>query len=491
MPKIGEVYWAASVKGVGEASNAADELEGSMDGVAESAIGAAGAQKKFGEETADAQEKQAEAQSSTSFLKESMGFLSTAVMATADAFGVTSAAVAGYTAVTKVATGAVWAYNAATRFGSRWTERLSGDTDRLASSMFFAAANYTKAQVAAWGYTAATTAAAAASTAGTYAAAGLSTALSGVATAATVAWGAIAGPAGLAAGLLLATAGVGLLSTELLGLTDMSSTVEKSNNRMARSFADMAFLVAGPLAGFLIAGFHLITGNWKKAKRTFVNTSVEWAKAAARFSARVQAGLAAFAIAVRTGIAASVEAADYAWRAGWNGILTFTQGIINQISNAVVGGIEGAINSSLDGINGLISKVNEIPRVDVSPVGNVSLGGRNPLDVGAGTVQNEGLDSRLQRVSNRGNRQLRQVAQRGRRQIDRFRPDTISGDRYTRGAKHMGDDGQTQISEQNVNVTVDGSNADLSNLSRGQRKELARLIGEEVGSSVGDTAGGK
>ncbi|MDW5378966.1 hypothetical protein R6258_18825, partial [Halomonas sp. HP20-15] len=85
---------------------------------------------------------------------------------------------------------------------------------------------------------------------------------------------------------------------------------------------------------YLSAAFSLLTGDFQAAKNKFVNTSVEWEKAAARFAARVQAGFAAFGIAIKTGIAAAVEAADYAWRRGWNGILTFTQQTINNVANA-------------------------------------------------------------------------------------------------------------------------------------------------------------
>jgi len=87
----------------------------------------------------------------------------------------------------------------------------------------------------------------------------------------------------------------------------------------------------------------------------------------------------------------------------------------------------GAINSASGGLNSLIQKVNKIPKVSIDPVGRVSLGGRNPLDVGAGTVQNESMSSRMARVRNRGNRQLRSATETARARLDRFAPTLSEG----------------------------------------------------------------
>jgi len=433
MVKLGEVYWLASVKGGDEAADTADDLQGNLEGVAESAIGAASAQNDYGGQVEENTERTQEA--------------------------------------------------------NRWTSKLDSATGLLGSALFFTADMFGVAGVASTGYSAAVTTAGFATTVLTGAAGAATTALGGLAGAATTAWAAIAGPAGLAAGLFLAVVGVGLLGSELLGLTDVTPVAQKETDTMASTFADLAFLVGGPLVGYLSAAFSALTGDWTAAKNKFVNTSVEWAKAATRFTSKAILGFQAFGIAVKTGIGAAVEAADYVWRAGWNGILTFSQGIVNDISNAIIGGIEGAINSARGGLNSLIQKVNKIPKVNIDPVGRVSLGGRDPLTVGAGTVRNESMSSRMARVRNRGNRQLRSATETARARLDRFAPDTIGGDRQT--ARPGEQPGGANVQEQNVNVSVDGSNMDLSNMSRSEKKELASLIGDEVGSNTGDLAGGK
>jgi hypothetical protein len=429
MVKVGEIFWSAKVKGVGDAQSDADSLQGSMDGVAESAIGAAAAESTM----ADSASEQAQATSEA----------------------------------------------------EQESSKLNTVTDLLSGALFFAADMAGLAGTAMTLYSGATTLAAGASTAATVAAGYLTTALYGVAGAASTAWAAIAGPVGLAIGLFLAVAAVGLLASELLGLTNMTSEVQESNNAMVRSFADMAFLVAGPLAGLLLGAFHLITGDWERAKQVWINTSVEWVKAAARFAARVQAGLAAFGIAVVTGIKATVEAIDFAWRAGWNGILGFTRSIVNQLSRMIVDTLNSAIQNAIGPLNRLIRKANELPQTNISTIdfgGGISA---PQVAEGAGQVQNESLESRMARVRNQGQAQLRQVQRTTRERLDRFRPGTIRGDRATRGAPDVG----TNINEQRVVVNVEGANAEPPT-SRSGRREWASMIGEEVGSNVGNQAGG-
>jgi len=432
MVKLGEVFWVASVKGGDDAADTASGLQDNLEGVAESAVGAASAQNDYGGQVEENTKRTEEANRWTSKLDSSTGLLGSALFFAADMFGVAGVATTLYEGALALAT--------------RGTALLTGSSITLSG------------------------------------------ALGTVSGAATTAWAAIAGPAGLAAGLFLAVVGVGLLGSELLGLTDVTPVVQSETDTMTSTFADLAFLVGGPLVGYMSAAFSALTGDWTAAKNKFVNTSVEWAKAATRFTSKAILGFQAFGIAVKTGIGAAVEAADYVWRAGWNGILTFSQGIVNDIANSIIGGIEGAINSARGGLNSLIQKVNMIPKVSIDPVGRVSLGGRNPLDVGAGTVQNESMSSRMARVRNRGNRQLRSATETARARLDRFAPDTIGGSRQT---ARPGEQPGTNVQEQNVSVSVDGSNGDFSNMSRSERKELARMIGEEVGSNTGDLAGGK
>jgi hypothetical protein len=359
--------------------------------------------------------------------------------------------------------------------------RLKGTMGLLTSSLFF----FTPVQAAA---TAATKAYAAAATlaAGATKAYALSVAaLSAVMTA----------PVLLAGVLLVAVAAVGLLGAELLGLTDVTPVAEAETDSMAAAFADMAFLIGGPLVGYLGAAFSLLTGDFAGAKQKFVNTSVEWTKAAARFAARVQAGLKAFGVAIKTGVRATVEAADYAWRAGWNALAAWTVGLMNDIARSITDGIQGAVNAAIGPLNNLIEKANKIPKVDIGTVGRVDMAAPQ-LAADAGQVANESLRSRIQGVRDRGRRELAQVAATERAQLETFSADTIGGDRATAGAGGGGVSELTQPSgqargerteqtvNQDVNVEIGDQTMDLSSMNRSELQDLADRIADEFGAEI-------
>jgi len=402
MVKLGELFWLAEVRGGSEAADTAGQLQDNMEGVAESAAGAVAAQNQYGSETQEATERTEEANRWTGKLDTSTGLLGSALFFTADMFGVAGVATTAYTGAVKAGTFATTVLTGAVKAG------------RLA--------------------------------------------LLGFSKAAGLAWASLAGPAGLAAGLFLAVAGAGVLGSELLGLTDATGIAQAEADSMAGAFADMAFLIGGPLAGFLSAGFSLVTGDFEAAKNKFVNTSVEWTKAAARFAARTKAGLQSLGVATFTGLSAAVEAADFAWRAGWNEISRFTTRQIN-------------------GIVEQVARVNNLPGV------NLDLGGR----VGLPTVENESLSSRISRVSRRGRGMIERIQRVQGRNLERFAPDTIGGSRRTRGIQ----DPSPNVGEQNVTVNIDASGANFEDMNGAERREFASMVGDEVGSSTGNKAGGK
>lgn len=416
MPKIGEIYWLATVKGTETAKQEANAVEESFEGVAGTAQMTAERQNELASKTGTATEE--------------------------------------------------------TEKANRWSRRLQGAQGLLASALFFTTDMLGVTSAAMWGYTAATGAASGAT--------------------ATL-YGLLAGPAGLAAGLGGFVAAVGLLSSELLGLTDVSPVAQAEADTMAGAFADMAYLIGGPLVGYLSAGFSLLTGDFEGAKNKFVNTSVEWTKAAARFAARVQLGFETAGIAVRTGVQSTVEAADWAWRRGLNSLITATNGATEGIHDSLVGGLTAAVNQAIGVINGFITAYNQyasqIPHLNATAgkLGQVSAGtgGRNVGRVGA--IQNEALQSRLGRAGAAGRGGI--AAARGRTggQLARFAPDTIGGGRRTA----TGTGGGPQIGEQTINVEIGDQTLDIRNLSRSDRRELAEFIAEELGTNTTGFAGVK
>lgn len=427
MVKIGEVYWSAAVRGEGKAAAAAADLRGGMNGVAEAASNAADEQNRYSSRAGDATEATEGATRWTGRLRTGQSLLASALYFTGNQLGITTAATKAYAIATLGAAGA---------------------TTLLTTSM-------KGARVAA------------AATAGV---------LGGLAAAAM-------GPAGVAGGLFAAVGAVGLLGSELLGLTDYTSVAEADMYSMAGAFADVAYLVGGPLVGYMIAGWDLLNGDFEGAKNRFINTSVEWVKASARFAARVRSGFAAAGVAVRTGLESGVEAADYAWRSGLNSLIAATNGVTQKIASGMIGGLERAANGALGVINGLIIRANRVPGINLSTVGRVRMS--RPDVPRLGQLQNEALDSRLGRVRDRNRRRLSGVQERGRRQIAEFAPDTIGGDRRTAGAG-----GSTTIQQEN-NVQIGDQSMNLSTMNRSERKELARLIGRELGTSTTNIAGGK
>lgn len=360
-----------------------------------------------------------------------------------------------------------------TEKANRWSRRLQGTQGLLASALFFTTDMLGATSAVMWGYTAATQAA-------TFATGTL--------------YAVLAGPAGLAAGLAGVVATVGLLSTELLGLTDVSPVVQAEADSMAGAFADMAYLIGGPLVGYLSAGFSLLTGDFEGAKNKFVNTSTEWAKAAARFSSRVQLGFASAAVAVRTGIQGTIEAANWAWRRGLNSLITSTNAATEAIYDGLVGGLQESVNGSIGVINSFIQKYNQyasaVPGLNATAgtLGTVNFGtgGRNVGRVGQ--IQNEALSSRLGRVGATGRADLATASGRTRSQLAQFAPDTIGGGRRTRTGV---DRSAPQIGEQTINVEIGDQTLDIRNLNRGERRELAQFIAEELGASTTGLAGVK
>lgn len=465
MVKVGDIFWEAEVQGVASAQEAASDLESSYEGVKDSAIASASAQ----ETAADATEENTEA-------------------------------------VEK---------------NERWSNRLKVATGLLSSALFFVGSSFGIAGTAATAYAGATAGAALA----TQVASGAIATLYGV----------LAGPAGLAGAVALATIGVGLLGAELLGLSDVTPVVESETATITGLFADMAFTIGGPLVGFIAAAFYGLTGDFQAAKNIFINTSVEWIKAVTRFGARVQLGFKTMYNAVRGGTMQFFEFLDYTWRKGFNGLLTTTQKVVNDISNAIVGGFEAAISTAIGPLNDLIAKVNDIPKVDIEPVEQPDFGTASPLDVGAGTVDNESLDSRMSGVNQRIQERQQTANELARQQLEQFAPGTIGPDRRTttgfgrraflpgedadavarrnrqrrqrqqrqtrqgrglrRRAESMPDRPTTTATtedkpvQQDINVEIGDQSVDLSNLSRQERKELASLIGDELGGQTGNLSG--
>lgn len=414
MPKIGEIFWVASVKGSDTAQREAGNLEESYQSFAATAGAVASKQDDLAEKTGQTREQTEKANRWSRRLKGTQGLLASALFFTTNQLGVTSAVMGGYTVATRTAT--------------------------VATGAFYAT---------------------------------------------------LAGPAGLAVGAAAATLAVGVLSTELLGLTDVTPVARAETDSMAGAFADMVFLIAGPLTGYLSAAFSAVTGDFQAAKNKFVNTSVEWVKAAARFTSRVQLGFATFGVAVKTGVRTAIESADWAWRKGLNTMITATNAWRERIHDGLVGGLENSVNGAIGVLNGFVARYNRIARTlpgmgTLGRIGQVNFRTQGRQTPAIGRIQNESAASRLARVQGRGRREIAGAASRSRRQIRAFAPDTIGGGRRTAGARPA-----PQIGEQTINVEIGDQTLDIRNLNRGERRELARFIAEELGGNTSGIAGVK
>jgi len=96
MVKLGEVFWVASVKGGDDAADTASGLQDNLEGVAESAVGAASAQNDYGGQVEENTKRTEEANRWTSKLDSSTGLLGSALFFAADMFGVAGVATTLY-----------------------------------------------------------------------------------------------------------------------------------------------------------------------------------------------------------------------------------------------------------------------------------------------------------------------------------------------------------------------------------------------------------
>jgi hypothetical protein len=281
---------------------------------------------------------------------------------------------------------------------------------------------------------------------------------------------ALIGSGGAAAGLAGATLAAGLLAQEVRGLSDATPIAEAPISSLARTVADAAYLVVGPATGFVGAAFSALTGDFEAAKNKFVNTSVEWAKAATQWAARVQAGFLALGQGLITTIRGTIEVADFAWRKGLNGILSFT-------------------TDRIDALAGQVERLNSLPGVSL-----------RLARAQAPQVENESLQSRLGRARRQGRNALRGIAARERQQLERFAADTVGGNRRTRSGlgrrarlpretRTGGGGGDTVINQEN-NVEIGDQSLNLKDLTPAECRRLAQTIGDELGDSTTNTIGG-
>jgi len=444
MVKVGDIYWTAETRGVGDAQEQAGGLQESFDGAAESAIGTAAAQETMGDATAESTEK-----------------------------------------VEK---------------NERWTRKAKVASGLLSSALYFLTGNFSMATAASVAYSGAV---GLATTATTYLTGAVGTL-----------YAAVAGPAGIAAGLALATIGVGLLGSELLGLTDVTPVAQAEAGTITSTFADMAYMIGGPLVGFIGAALLALTGDFEGAKTMVVNTSAEWLKAMIRFGVKAVSGFEVMWSGIKYAFDSGIQAIDYTWRSGLNSLIGVTNSMTQGIADGVVGGMESAMNGAVDVINGLIDKANKVPGVDINGVGGVSI--QSPDVPEIGEVANEDLSSRMSAAESRFESNLQDTQQRANAALEQYAPDTMGADRGTSGLNQRGQNltrdggrqgrelsrassggasapgdsgGGTEVQEQNVNVEINAEGEGFENMNRSEQKRLAKLIGNELGGQTGDLAG--
>jgi len=204
----------------------------------------------------------------------------------------------------------------------------------------------------------------------------------------------------LAAGFVVTA--LGLLASELLGITNVTNRVTESQNGFIRALSNLVFFLLGPLIGALGVIYAFWEGGWSNAKRVALRFVDEIGRAFIRFAAGLGAGIYALAALVHTGFEVMWDLAVNATKAGANLVLSAAEGGINKVLqlafharemvpaafaamwDAAKQATEGALNSMIStvesAINRMISAANRVPNVNIDPVsiGRVSMGGGNP-----------------------------------------------------------------------------------------------------------------
>jgi len=186
------------------------------------------------------------------------------------------------------------------------------------------------------------------------------------------------------AALVLAGA-IGAVSSEMLGIgtnTRMSNDALMSFKGLA---ADIGFIIGGLVFGSFKAIVQLLKGDVPGAFKTAKKFAREWAKASARFAARVQAGFLALGQSLRT-------------------IFETTFAVLRSVAAKA--------------INNMIRKIEEFINRAIQAANRVSDVTGITLDkVDLGEVQRKSVDEIISNQKTKGAGRLQDVGTRGRRQI--------------------------------------------------------------------------
>lgn len=201
---------------------------------------------------------------------------------------------------------------------------------------------------------------------------------------------------GVVAALTLLTLGVGLVASELLGITDVTPIVGGQLGAMGDMFASLAFFLTGPFLAAFFMTIAFLKGDLDEATTVGRRFAEEMGKSFMRLGIHAKTGVYFAALMVRNGFRIMWRVAREKTKDGIHGTLSLidsgVDGIVNGVLTArelvpayfkdlwdaakdhTADALNWIINRAEGAINELIEAANQVPRIDIDPVsiGNVS-----------------------------------------------------------------------------------------------------------------------
>lgn len=288
----------------------------------------------------------------------------------------------------------------------------------------------------------------------------VASALGTIATLAKAAGAALLGFISTTAAVVAAIVGIvlaaGLLASEFLGITDVISEVNESQNGFVRAASNLVFFLLGPFIASLAVAFAFWEGGWSNAKRVALRFIDEMGKALLRFLAGIGAFLSSMSSIIHTVFEVAWDFAVNATKAAWN-----------QISRAVVDGANMAIRGlnrfaarTETTVNKAINALNKLPDTNI---GNVSIGRISTIS-GSGGFDVESPGSIMGRAEDRLANRFGRTRSNLRSFREQFAAEEI---RMSPGGGAKVEDNSTTVENLNIPIQSTGdSQIDAENAGR-------------------------
>lgn len=241
--------------------------------------------------------------------------------------------------------------------------------------------------------------------------------LSAVAGAASTAAGAIAGflgsTVGVVASVVTVVTALGLLGSELLGITNVTGIAEAKMNSFLHTLGLIGFAIGGPITSAIEVLIKLLSGDIPGAFDLAERRARQWVNVLGKLMVRVNAAFMALGQSLRT-----------IFETTWRVVMHFTKKALNEILHMA----EGVINR-------IISNLNILPGFDLETVEFE-------------TFATTSIEQIAREQRRRGRRRLRAVGRRARRMDRAFTLDQNQQGGQDRPSNRFAED-------MNININVD------------------------------------